>query len=400
MFVDDEKCILDALRRSLRDMTKEWDMYFVDSGKDALEIIKSIHMDVIVSDMRMPGMDGAQLLMEVMRISPFTARFILSGQSDREAVLKTVGPAHQFFSKPCDIKKMKDIIRNALALRHCLCNEELTGAISRIESLPCVPQIYLDISNELQKSEVSLERVANLVQADLGFSTKILQIVNSSFFGVPNHISDIRQAVIYLGIDIIKSLVLYVKVFHEFCSKEIPRGWLEDLMDHSLAVAKFAKIIITSGPHDKNDLDNLFTAACFHDVGKLVFFANMGKKYQETCQYMENRHCTETIAEQAIIGITHPEVGAYLIALWGLRDIIVETILFHHNPSHCYYNNYNILPILHFCDCFYYEIHPDKNPHPESSMPLDMEYLEQAGVLESLPAWRALLEKNEGITHG
>ena len=118
LFVDDEPRVLGGLRRMLRPMRHEWQMEFAQGGPEALDALAEQSFDVIISDMRMPGMDGGELLTEVMRRYPETVRIMLSGQSNKETVLRSVGPTHQYLAKPCDPELLKRVIARAYALRH------------------------------------------------------------------------------------------------------------------------------------------------------------------------------------------------------------------------------------------------------------------------------------------
>jgi len=393
LFVDDDTNILDGFRRSLRDMRKEWDLYFTPSGKEALELIANHDIDAVVSDMRMPEIDGAQLLGEAMKISPFTARFVLSGQSDKESILRTVGPAHQYFAKPCEMDQIKDVITHALNLRSKLLNHEVTGVISQIESLPSLPQIYTRIVTELQEKEPDIGKITALIESDLGFSTKILQVVNSSFFGIPNHISSIRQGVSFLGLEVLKALVLCVKVFHEFKSSVVTTERLDDLMTHSLETARYAKILMETMPFGKEELEAVFTAACFHDVGKLIFYAYWPEKANEVERRVKEQSCPESEAEKQVIGVTHAEVGAYLLCLWGLKDVIVELILNHHTPA-LYRQPSPLMALLHVADYLHHEHCPGLIPL--SGIPLDLDYLQANGLADRLDGWRELIAKKTG----
>ena len=136
--------------------------------------------------MVMPGMDGSQLLTEVMKRHPNTVRIILSGHAEREAVLRLVGPAHQYLSKPCNAEELRNAITRAFALRDLLCNEQLKQLATRIKCLPSLPALHDQFSEELQKEDPSLERVGEIISRDIGMTTKILQLVNSAFFGLPS----------------------------------------------------------------------------------------------------------------------------------------------------------------------------------------------------------------------
>jgi len=215
LFVDDEPRILDGLKRMLRHMRDEWEMSFVESGEAALKVLESARFDVVVSDMRMPGMDGAELLTRVMERYPQIVRIVLSGHADKEMILKTVRPAHQYLSKPCDPEKLRSTVARASALRGLLADELLKQLVSQMSTLPSAPSLYNEVMNELRSGEGSVQRVGEIVSKDVGMTAKILQVVNSAFFGVPRHVESPAQAVSLLGLETIKALALSAQVFSQ-----------------------------------------------------------------------------------------------------------------------------------------------------------------------------------------
>ncbi len=148
LFVDDEPRVLQGLQRQLRGMRHEWDMHFVDSGAKALEFMGRTPVQVIVSDMMMAGMDGAQLLAHVVVRHPDTVRLVLSGHADREAVLRLVGPAHQYLSKPCNPDELRAALQRSLSLRGLLSNQKLKRVVSRISCLPSLPSLHAGLAAE------------------------------------------------------------------------------------------------------------------------------------------------------------------------------------------------------------------------------------------------------------
>ena len=401
LFVDDDKNVLDGLRRLLYGMRDEWDMGFALSGREALALMERSHYDVIVSDMRMPEMDGAQLLTEVMRRYPFTARFVLSGQSDKETILKTVGPAHQYLSKPCDAEALKNLVSHALTLRNMLQNEEIRSLVSQIKTLPSIPSVYLRLQEELRKPDVPLSSVAHIVEADLGLSTKILQLVNSSFFGMPHKMTSITHAVSFLGVEILKALVFSVKVFESFGHGSKMAFSLEELMSQSFSVASCAKLIIEEHHKGPEFTETAFLSGALHDVGKLVLVAYFPKKFMLLQERASKTEMSSLALEKEIFGANHAEIGAYLLGLWGFKDAIVEAVAYHHNPGACANHDALFLPPLYASNLLYYET---RGYDIAPALNAEKDFVTRTGLLEKLPGWRLrcakILREEQPEQHG
>ena len=194
-------------------MRNEWEMEFVDNAADALARMERGGVDVVVSDMRMPGMNGAQLMTEVMKRHPQTVRIILSGHADQDLIMKCVGSTHQYLAKPCDPDALKATVGRASAMDAAMQNKTLQKLTSQMDRLPSLPSLYIEVVEKLQTPEVTLEDVAVIIAKDIGMTAKILKLVNSAFFGLRRQISGPEEAVAYLGLDTIKALVLSINAF-------------------------------------------------------------------------------------------------------------------------------------------------------------------------------------------
>lgn len=199
LFVDDEPVLLDGLKRMLHGMRDRWEMIFAVSAEAALEILKSKPVDVVVTDVRMPGMDGVQLLSRVRDLYPQIVRIILSGTNDKDIIFKSIGSAHQYLSKPCEPETLRTTIARACTLRGLLDDKSLVSVISSIESLPSIPALFEEVVEEVNSPNGSLNRVGEIISRDVGMSAKILQIVNSSFLGCPNMSQPRSEQLIFLG---------------------------------------------------------------------------------------------------------------------------------------------------------------------------------------------------------
>jgi len=329
LFVDDEQDILEGLRLMLHSKRAEWDMSFVASGAEAMSLLEREPQDVVVTDMRMPGMDGAQLLQQVQERSPETVRMILSGYSDQESVMRTVKLAHRYLSKPCPPSEMKLAIQKALRLRDIILSVQIKQLISKIESLPALPELYRMLTMALMNEGSSLQRIGDIIAQDVGMSTSILRLVNSAFFGLPTRVASVQHAVKLLGTETIRVLILSIHLFSTISPRHLPGFSLKLLWEHSTRVACFAKAIAEVENAGTDDRDNCFIAGMLHDVGKLVIATTMTPDYKKVLALVRDKEIRLCEAELEILKTTHADVGAYLISLWGFSDTIVEAVCLH-----------------------------------------------------------------------
>ena len=328
LFVDDDELVLETLECMFEVQQNEWDLRFATSGAQALEMMAVRPADVVVSDMRMPNMSGAELLNEIMRRHPKTVRFILSGYSDMEAVMRCVGGTHQFLSKPCDVATLQATVRRAMEMDHWLNNDSVKTLVSRITTVPSLPELYFQILRELRSPESTLETVGATIAQDAAMTAKMLQLVNSAFFGLSYQITNPTEAVMQLGMETIKSLVLAIHIFSELDCAPAWKTQVEKVHHHSLAVGTRAKRIARLERQEKRIIDEAFTAGLLHDIGRLVLIANLPEQYAEAVARAEAEKISLVDAERAVFGVSHAEVGGYLLGLWGLPIAIAEVLCF------------------------------------------------------------------------
>ncbi len=391
IFVDDEANVLEGLRRMLFFMSDEWEMEFVQSGEDALEAMKEKPFDVIVTDMCMPGMDGTELLAQVKRLYPQTVRFVLTGHADDETALRTVDMAHQFMSKPCDSHELQALLQRALSLRQRLDDESVRQLVGSLESLPSLPKLYSELLDELLSPDASVRVVGRIIGKDVAMSAKVLQLVNSAFFGLRSEVTDLVQAASLLGLETIKSLVLMIGTISNTSDGRLPSSFsLDEAARHSMAVAARAQAIARTLTGDKHQVQNAFTAGLLHDVGKLVLAANCRNEYSKVLSRVNEGETTLWEAEHAVFGSTHSEVGAYLLGLWGLPDAIVEAVAFHHVPGLCAEESFGTLTAVHVANCLEHEHEDHVYEGQRRSQPVDTEYLARLGLDDRLSEWRVI----------
>jgi len=305
LFVDDEKDILEGLRAALRSQRHVWDITFCCGGKAAFEALAATPFEVVLTDMRMPGVDGPAVLEKARALQPRAARIVLSGQTDRDAALKTAFAAHQFLAKPCDVKTLRTVIERTCRLSRWAPDEALRVRASNVGALPLSLAGRAASRRLIAQPTTSAPEAARLVESDPSLSSKLLQVVNSALFGLPRRVTKIQEAVTLIGTMMLKDLLVALNEATGTATLPVTDRTVEDVQQHSLHTALIAKAIAESFGRDGHDA---FAAGLLHDVG-LLFVP------------------PDAAAD-------HAALAAYLLGLWGLPEPVVEAVAHHHDPSH------------------------------------------------------------------
>ena len=377
LFVDDEPMLLGALQRMLRPMRGEWEMHFAPGGAEALALMAARPFDVIVTDMRMPGMDGAELLAEVCRRYPLTMRVVLTGQCSAETMMRLASTAHRVLHKPCGPETIKTTIQRTCSLQELLRSEQLAALTGRLPTVPSPPALYVAIVEELKQPEPSLEKIAVLMAQDIGMAAKLLQLANSALLGLRWPVPTVSQAVLVLGLETTKALVLAAGVFARYDPAALAPFSINNLWQHSQEVGALARrIAAEEGAEREVALDAAF-GGLLHDIGRLVLAAQLPEAYKKVLELVERDGLAVTEAEAHVFGATHAEVGAYLLGLWGLPEALVEAVAWHHRPSQCPGRDFTVLTAVHAAD----------TALPGGDGVPDVEYLERLGLRDRMPVW-------------
>lgn len=388
LFVDDESCVLEGLRRMMHPYAGQWRFDFATSAEEALSAFREYPYDVIVSDFRMPGMDGADLLEKIHKEYPNTIRIILSGYAEEAESLRMVRSVHRFLSKPCDPQTLLSAIRRTSALRRVLGSSILQRVVAGLESLPTLPDTYSRICDLISCEEPDVNKIGEIISHDVGMTANVLHLVNSAFFGLGKSIADPREAVRYLGFNVIKALVLGHSVFRQMQGASESGLSLEEFTSRSLRTACLARRIAEVEKASLPMVEHAFTAGLLHDVGMLVLAHNLPAVYRECFRFCQRMGFTIQEAEKLIFGATHAEVGAYLLALWGLPDDVVEAVGFHHRPLESGGHVFTPLTVVHVAVGIVSS--PEALTDPPDTLPVDRGYLAALSLAEHLPRWQAL----------
>lgn len=386
-FVDDEQRVVDGLRRMLRPMRDEWEMAFFSSGPAALDAMDVLQPDIVVSDMRMPGMNGAEFLGEVRRRHPGTVRLILSGQCDRAAVLDAAGPAHQFLSKPCSAESLRNAIGRIFEVQEQLANPEIRKAVSQLEALPISAyhlRILVDVLAQSNPSETDLIKIVN---QDLALFSKCLQLVSSGFLGT--HLGVIRPAEVVpaMGADALRSLVLEKRIFPTLPPGPPLEAAASLFQKISQATAETARRIAAEQNADEQIRRLAEIGGRLARIGVAVLAVIDPAKYVQIWRLGVNRRMSKMDLEMRFYGVHRADVGAYLLGLWGVPSQLVNIVRNTPWPHRTADRAFSALTAVHAA-CFFVEEAASELLQPNYS--LDLPYLENIGAVPKLDRWREI----------
>jgi HD-like signal output (HDOD) protein/ActR/RegA family two-component response regulator len=385
LFVDDEKKILKGIERALDDMQNEWHIEFAASGKEALDILGSKTFDIVITDMRMPGMDGDQLLSEVKERFPRIIRIVLTGTTERDMVLKLVKTGHQYIAKPCNFETLKSKIDSIFTLRDVLESNELREIICGMQIIPSIPEIHTQLIEELESPNASLKNIVKIISQDVGITTKILHLVNSPYFGISRYISSQEEAIKLLGLEVVKALTITAKVFAKYDGTSLPGFSIKKLYGHCISTAGMAKVIAEKEEQEEAVITHSFIAGMLHDLGKLVLAVNFPEKYKKVIDLLESEEIELWQAEKEVFGNTHTEVGAYLMSIWGMTNPIIEAIAFHHCPEKCPHDTFSPLTAVYAGNIL--ENDKNSNGKKEAKRKISLNYLSRLGLADKPAQW-------------
>lgn len=385
LFVEDDTKLLNSMRRmSLSHDNIE--ASFAEGGGKALDILAGQEFDIVVADMRMPGMDGPTLLNMVQERHPEIVRIVLSGHSDRDMIFRVVRLAHQFLSKPCPFKEIMAVLGRVYRLRSVFTDQSIRDVVNRIDMLPVLPDNSQKLLAELENEDCSMPKVGAIISKDPALSADILKVVNSSFFGLSQPVSTPTKAATYLGTDLLHGLVISANLFSTFDPARFPGFSVPLLWTHAMNSALFCRTLCREAPFSL-DPDEGFNAGLLHDVGKLILADKFPKKYKKVLDLLAWETMTSAQAEQEVFGTGHAELGAYLLGLWGFPESTVKAVAGHHRPGRFQGEDLPLLTVLHVANVLEHEL---VVIHNNRVLPgLDQDHLDRAGLNgKRLEHWR------------
>jgi HD-like signal output (HDOD) protein/CheY-like chemotaxis protein len=385
LFVDDEPLVLRAMQRVVRPLS-EIEAGFASSGEEALLQCGAKPFDVIVSDMRMPGMDGATLLAHVQQLYPATARIILSGYAQYESALRALPVTHRFLAKPFRPEDIRAVLLRTLSLHSLLRNETLREWVGGIKDLPARPAVYFELRGAMASARSSIRSIAAIIERDAGMTGRLVRAANNAFFAAPARITSVETAIQYLGTDTLTGLILSIECFGNFEDALADCALVPaNLEREAYLAANIAAQLVTDDSHRTD----AFLAALLHDCGTLLLAARQPAPLVAALEHAREEGCSLYEAERRLWRATHAEVGAYLLGLWGLPYTLVEAVAQHHAPWESAVAGIDVVGAVHLGAAFA-EAAMKGDLH---DVTLDEGFVRRAGLQGRLPQIISLVEE-------
>jgi HD-like signal output (HDOD) protein len=386
LFVEDNPLLLQMYAMMLGDEAGAWDVATAAGGEEALQRMAQDPFDVVVSDLRMPGMSGVELLTEVQRRHPRTSRIIISGLNDQEEAARLLDSTHQFLAKPFNVNALKATLNRICGLDAYLKDENLRALVGQFRTLPSFPSLYVDVLKELNSDEPSIESIAGIISKDPAMTAKMLQIVNSAAMGLSRSVSSPFEGVQFLGLGMVRSLVLSAHIFACFEHTGLKGFPVERLWDHGMKSGRIASMILQVEGADPGDIEDAYLAGMLHDMGKLMLADGMPDRFEQALALASERGIPLHDAEMEVLGASHAGVAAYLLGLWGLPASIVEAVAFHHAPAQSELRAFGPLAAVHAANAIEHGL--SAKGGPDGTVWLDLPYFAALGMEERISVWR------------
>lgn len=350
LFVDDERQILKSINRMFID--SDYKIHLAGSGEEALEILAENSVDIIVSDMKMPEMDGYELLKRVKNLYPAITRIILSGYSDEDIIYKAIHSniVKMYMFKPWKGDELKDTICEIFKTQEILSSKKILTTINTIENLPTLPDTYIKLNNAIENN-LDIDEITKIIENDQAISIDILHIVNSAFYGIRT--ASIKTALMHLGLGNIKNIILVSGICNDcnYIGSDKETFWKHSSLCNRLFVKMYKTLLNKKLP------ENFSSAGLLHDIGKIIISQNYTEGYKKVVKLSnEKKEIQEYEIEKEVLGITHNELGAYLLNWWGIPQPVVEVALYHDEPSNGSDVNKELIYMVHLANFYSWRI--------------------------------------------
>jgi HD-like signal output (HDOD) protein len=373
-----------------------WAVEIARGATEARALLECFSFVAAIVDVQLADSSGLDLLDEVVRQQPKAMRIVLSELADTESTVKCVGRGHHHLLKPCDASILLNAVNQGLALESWLPSESVQSLIAQMRRVPSPPHLYFQVSSEVQSPHASIEKVGEIIGQDPAVTAKVLQLANSALFGLRLQVVNPVEAIGFIGLETTKALVLLAHTFSSFENLKLSIFSVESLWHHSVATGHAAQRLGLLEQNQQELSDQAFAAGLLHDIGKLLFAANMPGLFVEALVLAREQRRRFWEVETEVLGACHSELAACLLGIWGLPTPLVEAVALHHHPNRTLQPQFSPLTAVHVANVLAHELNPEQSVTVADQV--DADYLAACGLTERLEPWRQSLRGGENAS--
>ena len=356
-------------------------------AQDAMRRLASGRIDAVIANLR-DVQESISLLEKVAASNPALPCFL---RADSHEVNPAIIAQHSILPRTWNMAIMEDAINRSFALVHWKANPALVALIGHIHKIPTLPSLYTEIAIALQKEDCLAEEIAHLIAKDPGITAKLLQFVNSSYMALNRRVADPVEAVMFFGTRKLRTLILMSSMFARFDGAKCSAFSLAHFSKYSLEVASWSSTIAAGKFQDEQLADMCFTAGLLHDFGILLLASSFPDRYNNVLHISKQRRTSPDSAELETFGVTHAELGGFILSTWSLPFPIISAVGLHHDPSRSQDMAFSPLTAVHIATAV--------NGFARTGvLTYDHDYIERLGLSGSVEHWakRLVGEKKAG----
>jgi len=388
LFVESNPGVVEGLRASLPELGPAWPFRIATSGEQGLKCLADSRVEGVAVAISLSDMPGLEFLRRASEVAPTTVGMLRATPEDRVAFGKNGGLAPHFLPHAPNAEELGETLQRIFQLMRWMSEPSIRSLMGRMENLPAVPALYARVMRELRSEEPSIESVGKLISHDPALTAKMLQMVNSPVFALGRPICEAIDAVTFLGAERTKALILIASLSLHGSLTPCEGFSQESFWQHSLTVATLARTLALKELKNAGLADACFTAGLLHDIGKLLFASNLPTEYGQVTNAAKTAKTSIGEWELKAFGVSHGELGASLLGMWGLPMPVLEAIAWHEHPRSEETPGFSTVTIVHAANVLEYE---KRGLAGGDGVPqFEMEYLATLGLADRLNHWRAL----------
>ncbi|MFO7447107.1 MAG: response regulator [Ignavibacteriaceae bacterium] len=332
VIIDDEEAILMSLRSLFR--REGYKIYCFSSPHKALEFLERHHADVIITDMRMPEMSGADLLEQSVKICPNAINIIISGYEEKSVILNAIsrGFARHYIMKPWDDDQLKSLVSESMNLQQELRRKHLEEILLSFRNLPSLPKMHQRIKDILNQTPISQKEIVQEIEKSPALTAKLLRMSNSIYYGVRKPVSNIFDALTFVGMEEVLNIVLGLESYDCLCS-QVPPDLLKSLEEMRINAVKCAQTAreISQDWKENTDPQEAYTAALMLDIGMVLRLCYCPEKFSKFYNIYKENDKPLYIIDKEIFTTPHDEVAEALLTYWNFSSGVISAVANHHS---------------------------------------------------------------------